>query len=211
MAHHDVREITRRTRELYDRHALGYAGSTQDYNRFPGLREEVHRFSALAVPELQVVDLGCGAGRDSRYLLELGHEVVALDLSDRMLAATGAYCARHPRLNLVQADLSRTPFREASIGGVWACASLVHVPARQLRRSLEEIRRILVPGAGVSMSMKAGEGEGWQVGETLAEARWFTFVQPDEFASLLGEHGFVEVSATSSGRREWFVAEGRRA
>lgn len=206
----DLREVLRRTRDLYDHQTSDYAEKTRSYSLFPGLVGEVERFMTLTLPRRRVVDLGCGVGRDTGYLLERGCSVAAVDLSHAMVEATGAYCGQHPRLRLVQAEMSRMPFRAASFDGAWVCASLLHVPSRHMPRTLAEIGRVLAPGAGVSISMKAGVGEGWHAGRTIGQDRWFTFVEPNEFASLMRTRGFVEVSVTPSGRYEWFVAEGRR-
>jgi SAM-dependent methyltransferase len=202
-------EIRRRTRALYDHRSPDYAERTRNYELFPGLNDEIDRFLTLSLSDLPLVDLGCGPGRDCLYLLERGWSVVAVDISGNMIEATATYCDRHPRLGLVQADISHTPFRDASFGGAWVCASLLHLPSEYLASAVTEIGRILAPGAGVAISMKAGHREGWHVGRTLTQQRWFTFVDPEEFAELMRRCGFTAVSIKTSGRRDWFVAEGR--
>lgn len=211
MSADSLENVLRRTRVLYDDRTADYASRTREYDQFPGLHDEIDRFLTLTLGAGPLVDLGCGAGRDSRYLIGRGRSVFALDLSLNMLRATREHCGHHRGLNLVQANIVGTPFGDATFAGAWVCASLLHLPARYLRPALAEIHRILAPGAGVAISMKAGAGEGWHAGRTLDEVRWFTFVEPEEFASAMRAQGFTAVTLTWSGRDEWFVAEGRRS
>ena len=210
MSKDDLRHVLHEMRTLYDSRAGEYAEKTRSFRHFPGLRAEVDRFVAQTHSPRRVIDVGCGAGRDSRYLLELGCSVVALDLSIEMLSATSTCCGPGERLRLVQADMSRAPFSDACFDGAWVCASLLHLPSPYLLRTLDELRRILVPGAIAAISMKSGHGEGWQVSRSLDQVRWFTLVDPADFAALMRARGFVDVSVIPSGRHEWFVAEGRR-
>jgi SAM-dependent methyltransferase len=197
-------------RQLYDREAREYDQRTESYDSFPGLIAEIERFRAMVLPRRSIADIGCGAGRDSQYFLRHGHPVTACDLSWEMLAIVRRRYGYYPLLRLVQMDMDHMPFRDMSFGGAWVCASLLHVPAARLEHTLDEILRVLIPGAGISISMKSGTGEGWYPGMSLGRPRWFTFVQPERFGALMLSRGFAEVSITPSGRYDWFVTEARR-
>ena len=194
------------TRELYDRQAAEYARSTGDFGLFPGLLDELDRFIERADRSRPLLDLGCGAGRDAEYLVGRGRFAVAADLSLEMLRITRTRC-QGPSSAVAQLSMLELPFRSHIFGGVWACASLLHVPHAALDRVLAEIFRILAPGGTTAVSMKAGTGEGWHSGTSLATQRWFTLVEPEAFAASMRAAGFARVSCTASGRKNWFVAE----
>jgi hypothetical protein len=102
------------------------------------------------------------------------------------------------------------PFRSGVFGGIWACASLLHVPLVLFDGVLAEIFRVLSSGGTVAISMKAGSGEGWRSGTSIRTQRWFTLVDPVDFCANLRAVGFSRVSCTSSDRKNWFVAEADR-
>lgn len=197
--------LSSRMREVYDANAVVYADSTKYLTMFPGLREELRRFSGVLQPRTAVLDLGCGGGRDVEYLTRAGLWVVAADISACLLRTTATRCGR---IALVQMDMLALPFRDDSFGGVWACASLVHVERRTHPSVLREVLRVLKPGGRVAISMKAGVSEGWTTGKRIADPRWFTEVVPDVFIDQLRSVGFCEVVVLSSGRDAWYVAEG---
>src|SRR5205823_6362870 len=107
---HCQMELTRETRALYDRYAREYVSATESYDSFPGLREEVDGLCFRALAFGPLLDLGCGAGRDSAYLIQRGRNVIAGDLSSEMLKVTRARC--NNRAPAVQLDLRVLPFRD---------------------------------------------------------------------------------------------------
>jgi SAM-dependent methyltransferase len=198
------------TSATYARVAEHYADSTADYTNYPGLHEEVLRFES-ALPPGGVLDLGCGGGRDSRLLARLGRPVIAGDISGEMLScarrrsAGQAHDTRYVRMNMLA-----LPFRNASLAGTWASASLLHLPSATIPRVLAEILRTLRPGGVAAISMRTGDHEGWREGDTARGRRWFTLVQPGDFSDAMRAAGFHDVAINHSGREGWFVAVGRR-
>jgi SAM-dependent methyltransferase len=77
--------------------------------------------SVLPSPAGLTVDLGCGEGRASRELLDLGHRVVGIDRSPTLAhaALTGS-----PGLQVVMADAAALPFRHGTVDLVVSCMSL---------------------------------------------------------------------------------------
>jgi len=201
-------DLARRMRDVYDRHAAEYAMETGSYEGFPGLRDEVDRFYAEALGKGPLLDLGCGAGRDTEYLIAHNRDVVAGDLSTEMLNVTRARC--NDLMLVVQFDLRALPFREDVFAGIWASASLLHIPSSDMFGALTELYRTLRPGGAVAISMKEGEGEGWHSGKSHPDRRWFTFVWPEAFVQQMASAGFVRARSTSSGRRNWFITEGQK-
>lgn len=205
-------DIVRETCAAYERGAVGYAEATQNFAAYPGLREALLGFAGGVPGRLPVLDLGCGGGRDARLMAGRGRRVVAADISLAMLT-----CAWHrtdastrPNVRFVRANMLGLPFDDARFGGVWACGSILHLPAHDIPVALAEIRRTLVPAGVAALSMRAGAGEGWRDGGTLPGRRWFTFVDPQTFAGELERAGFRNVEIEFVGRRDWFIAVGVR-
>jgi SAM-dependent methyltransferase len=208
--HTAVDEVVALTRRWYETETAAFVERTAGYERFPGLPTEILRFvESIADVTGPVLDLGCGAGRDTGFLLGHGREVVAGDISATMLRTTADRYGRW-RPRCVQFDMRRLPFAARSFAGAWVCASLVHIPERALGDCLAELCRTLRPHAVVAISMKAGVGGGWRPADGSQGQRWFTFVRPKSFLASMAAQGFVDLSTTWSGRGSWFIAHGSR-
>ena len=75
----------------------------------------------------KVLDLGCGSGRDSLFFKELGYDVTAIDGSAEMCIQAEKNIGQ-PVINMTFDKLDY----EAEFDGIWACASLLHVPSRDI-------------------------------------------------------------------------------
>lgn len=206
MSGHAVGDIVTMTRAVYNRYAGEYAATTGRLDQFPGLEGELDRF-LNALPDGPVLDLGCGAGRDSEHLARHGAVVVAGDLSEQLLLMARSRCAP---LGAVQLDLMSLPFRAGGFAGVWACGSVVHVPREHHLHAFREISRVLGPGGIASISLKEGDHEGWMSGERLPAPRWFSLRTPESVTAELRGSGFAAVRVVPSGRGSWFVVEAVR-
>ena len=103
----------------------------------------------------KVLDLGCGSGRDSLYFKGLGYQVTAVDGSAEM--------CRQAEKNIGQPVINMTFDKldfESAYDGIWACASLLHVPSNEIRDVLGKIERALKKGGYFYCSFKYGEYEG---------------------------------------------------
>ncbi len=119
---------------------------------FSGLNEEprgedawLGRWQGVLEEHLDspVLDLGCGAGHDTRFLLGLGHTVVAADLSQKALEITRL---RAPGAQTEKVDLTYgLPFPDAHFGVVVASLSLHYFSWRETLRILEDVRRCIEP------------------------------------------------------------------
>ena len=91
-----------------------------------------------------VLDLGCGAGEDARYLARWGLAVVAADFSEKALEITGR---RVPAAETRNVDLTRgLPFANASFGVIVANLSLHYFPWLETVEIVGDVRRCLSPG-----------------------------------------------------------------
>lgn len=121
----------------------------------------------------RVLDCGCGSGRDTKYFLKRGYAVEAFDASQEL-------CKKASKLTGI--DVQNMLFQdmqyESEFDGVWACSSLLHVPADELVDTFEKIARALKPGGIFYASFKYGEYSGERNG------RYFTD---------LNEHGVEQL------------------
>lgn len=125
-----------RTLEYYDAHAEEYAAATAELD----LSHLYDHFESLLPPGGAVLDAGCGSGRDVRHFLDQGFRVTAFDGSKRLAAlasATTGVPVVHCRFDQFRS--------QEQFDGVWACASLLHLPREALVKALLNMRRALKP------------------------------------------------------------------
>lgn len=140
----------KRTSSFYDDNAASYASR----ERILPIRR-LDAFLSLLPPGAAVLDLGCGGGQDSAYMLSKGFDVTPTDGS-AAVAKQAETLLGHPVAVLRFEDLDE----EEAFDGVWAEASLLHVPRAALPEVLERIRTALRPGGTFHATFKAGEAEG---------------------------------------------------
>jgi SAM-dependent methyltransferase len=138
-----------------------------------------------APPPFQIMDFGCGPGRDLRTFKQLGHLATGLEGAAQFAEMARAYSGCEVlQQNFLSLDVPRSRF-----DGVFANASLFHVPAQELPRVLVELRETLKPGGVLFSSNPRGEGqEGWR-GE-----RYGAFHDLAGWRALMTAAGFVELA-----------------
>ncbi len=111
------------------------------------------RFSSFLEEGARILDAGCGSGRDSKAFLEKGFEVTAFDASVEMCRRASEY---------IGADVLNMRFEDISfdqeVDGIWASASLLHVPVKELPDVLDKMYRALKCGGVMYASFKYGDG-----------------------------------------------------
>ena len=179
-------ELIRQTRDYYERNAEQYSSTTLKAK----LPTAYRLFLGRLPKDARILDAGCGSGRDTAAFLRRGYQVSAFD-------ASAALCRLSTRLTGVPTrQLRFQEFDETEqYNGVWASASLLHVPRVELPDCLSRLIRSLKPGGVMYMSFKHGPGERF-----APEGRFFTDLTPDDLQALLddvGETGTDELWVTS--------------
>jgi SAM-dependent methyltransferase len=164
------------TRSFYEDQAEQYAALTLNLSMAP----ELSRFRALC-PAGRIVDLGCGAGRDLRYLRNAGRDAIGLDLSEPLAITARSVSGAQ----VVVADLRRTPFATAAFAGAWASASLLHLSRGQVALALSETARTLQPQGILFTSVKAGRGE-----RRSKDGRRFVLHSAEKWGRMVEAAGF---------------------
>ncbi len=138
------------TRDYYELHADRFIAETDTLD----LRALHARFLAAVPPGGRLLDAGCGAGRDAAEFLRRGYEVTAFDASPRLVA--------HARKR-TGLDVEVRRFEDVSydgeFDGIWACASLLHVPRTDIDAALTRLVGALRVGGVLYLSFKRGRGD----------------------------------------------------
>jgi SAM-dependent methyltransferase len=158
-----------------------------------------------------VLDLGCGPGWDSVLLSQGGLRVVSFDITRAMLALS---LERPDRgRGLVQGDSRRLPFAAGSFDGVWASASLLHLPKAEAAGALDEVSRTLKRGGAFYSAMKEGAADSIDSpapGGAVTAPRHFAHYRALEWSNLLRAAGFRLLSQdidhdSRPGYPDWIV------
>lgn len=178
----DLDEVSARTVAHYDASARAFREGTRDHDVSQNYAAFLRAISAP--PPLALLDLGCGPGRDLAYFRSLGHEAVGLDGSASFVemarAATGCEVLHQSFL-----ELSLEPAR---FHGIFANASLFHVPAQELPRVLGELREALVEGGVLFSSNPHGQDT-----EGFSGERYGAFHTLETWRGHVTRAGFSEV------------------
>jgi SAM-dependent methyltransferase len=185
VAHDSTSQFVLQTIDAYERSALECVArwSQRRHRRLPFLADWVTRLPADA----RLLDLGCGGGQDAGDLQQQGYRVVGLDRTSALLSAGRR---RYRSLPLVRADLRQFPFQAMSFDGLWAAASLMHLPKPDARRTLTDLYRLIRPGGLFAATVTYGVTsrlvtDGWVPGRYFA--RW----RKDEFARAVRRAGWL--------------------
>jgi SAM-dependent methyltransferase len=161
------------TLSYYEANAERFVQDTRDLD----IESIYEPFLTLLPPGARILDAGCGSGRDSRAFLERGYEVTALDASEAMVELASRHIGR-PVLHM---SFDQVRFWER-FDGVWASASLLHVPRHSIDKVLERLVIALKVGGVMFASFKYGEGE------TIRDGRPFNDYDERSLRDLLRSH-----------------------
>ena len=121
------------------------------------MREARERFTRCLPEGAFILDFGCGTGRDSKAFLEQGFRVDAVDGSQKMCEAAAALTGLPVRQMLFQ-ELDA----EERYDGIWACASILHLPKEELKTVFPRMIRAVKTGGLLYVSFKYGTQEGFR-------------------------------------------------
>ncbi len=177
-----MKDISQRTLAHYQRSAEAFRRGTWDHDVRQNIEALLRHLPAR--PGLAILDFGCGPGRDLLAFKALGHAPVGLDgcpaFVDMAREASGCEVWRQDFLAL---DLPAQRF-----DGIFANASLFHIPAADLPRVLGQLRDSLKPGGVLFSSNPRGHNEeGWQGERYGVWYDWPTWQQ------LMTAAGFAEL------------------
>jgi SAM-dependent methyltransferase len=187
----------RTTRTSYDAIAKDYAAQFPAGGRHPLDRTVIAAFAELVTRHgtAPVADLGSGPGHVTALLDELGVPAFGVDLSPAMVALARA---AYPRLRFHIGSMTSLDLPDATLGGILALYSTIHVPDAHLPRACAEFHRTLQPGGHVLLAFQTADAPGHlhlpeRFGHEIdLDYYWRT---PEQLTAVLTEAG-LELVAT---------------
>lgn len=166
----------------YNQNAEAYWQGTKDH-------DVTQNYAAFLAPfpvdkKLDILDLGCGPGRDVHYFKSLGHRPVGLDGSE-------VFCTmarRYTGCEILHQTFLDLELSDYSFDGIFANASLFHVPSIELPLVLDKLHAALRPGGILFLSNPRGNEEGW------SGQRYGHFIQLGTSVRFLDAAGFSVLS-----------------
>ena len=146
--------------DYYDDNAQSFYDSTVDVD----MVGFYCKFLPLVGAEGRILDLGCGSGRDTKYFVDLGYKVDAIDASKEMVRLASIKSGlevKHMTFEEFNPDLQ--------YDGIWACASLLHVEPKALKSMLVQISHWLNVSGVLYASFKYGDGVRVKDGRTFTD------------------------------------------
>ena len=139
-----------------------------------------------------ILDFGCGSGRDTRFFLEQGYSVEAVDGSKELCKLACKYTGIEVK-NMLFEELSEVE----KYDGIWACSSILHLPLGELADVMKKMAIALKEDGIIYTSFKYGNFEGERNG------RYFTDMTEEKFAKFLSEIDSLEIE------EQWITSDVR--
>jgi SAM-dependent methyltransferase len=179
---HDVEKIASLTLEHYNLRAEDFREGTRDHDVSQNIAALLSHIEGE--PPFTILDFGCGPGRDLKVFAALGHVAIGLDGAERFaaMARTDTGC------DVWQQDFLNLDLPDGRFDGVFANASLFHVPSQELPRVLRQLQATLKPGGVLFSSNPRGANEeGWNRG------RYGAYHDLQTWRRVMSGAGFVEL------------------
>ncbi len=182
-----------RTLAHYEQRAAAFWEGTRDHDVSQNLDALLSAFpspesEAEASRPLRILDFGCGPGRDLAELVRRGHQPTGLDGCEAFVDMARA----HAGVTVLQQDFGALDLPPASFHGVFANASLFHVPTAVLPAVLAHLFAALVPGGALFCSNPRPR-EGTAAQEGFVGERYASYLDVGAWRALFLAAGFVEI------------------
>ena len=178
-----LRRISAGTIGYYDRVAEAFWHGTREHDVAQNYAALLGALEGEAPHS--ILDLGCGPGRDLRHFRSLGHDAVGLDGSKEFVAMARAYSG----CEVLHQDFLALQLPANRFDGIFANASLFHVPSQELPRVLSELADALKPRSVLFSSNPRGSNQ-----EGVNEERYGCYFDYETWQAYVTAAGFVEIA-----------------
>lgn len=161
----------------YDKNATDFFESTVSVD----LSSNQNKFLSYLKPNMIILDLGCGSGRDTKYFIDKELKVEAIDGSEELCKLASEYTGIQVKNMLFDQieDIDK-------YDGVWACSSILHLPYEELKKIFYKVYNALKNKGVFYTSFKYGDFEG------IRNGRYFTDMTQEKMNKLLEETNLFE-------------------
>ena len=203
---HDLDNITAVTLAQYNQYAEEFRAGTRHHDVSQNIAALLRHITG--VPPFTILDFGCGPGRDLSAFAGLGHMAIGLDGAARFVAMAQADTG----CEIWHQDFLALDLPDARFDGIFANASLFHVPSSELPRVLRQLHATLKPGGILFSSNPRGDNsEGWIAGRYGAFhdlATWRRYLTNAHFIEM--EH-YYRPAGVPRAQQSWLASVWRRA
>ena len=200
-----LRQLVDRTLGHYHARAEAFWEGTRDHD--VGQNIEALLRHIKAPPPCTILDLGCGPGRDLQTFVQRGHHAIGLEGA----AALAQMARAHSACEVWQQDFLSLNLPDAHFDGIFANASLFHVPRQELPRVLRQLHATLKPGGVLFSSNPRGNNEesvnGERYGAYYDLAAWREYLLAAGFAEI--EH-YYRPSGLPFEQQSWLASVWRK-
>ncbi len=167
-----------KTIDYYENNAAAFVNGTLDVE-FADIQD---RFLSFLPEGGVILDFGCGSGRDTKYFLNRGYVVDAIDGSEKLCEIASRNTGIKVR-NIFFSELNA----ENKYDGIWACASILHLTKEELKPVMAKMIKAIKDGGYIYTSFKYGEFEGYR------HERYFTDFTEKSFFDFLTHYKNVKI------------------
>lgn len=184
------------TLNYYNQNAQLFVQGTQSVD----FSETQERFLEYLHSDASILDFGCGSGRDTKFFLDNGYRVAAIDGSEQICKMASDYTGINVKQMLFE-DLDEVE----EYDGIWACSSILHLSRGSLKSVFEKMAAALKTDGVIYTSFKYGDFEG-ERGERyfidFTEKSFMNFMQEISGLSLV-EYWITNDIRPGRGEEKW--------
>ena len=173
-----MEKIINSTLDYYNQGAQKFTDGTQSID----FKETQNKFLNRLPEGATILDFGCGSGRDTKYFLDKGYKVDAIDGSEELCKIASEYTG---------IKVKKTLFEELceinKYDGIWACSSILHLPKDQLMDVLHKMLDATKNNGYIYTSFKYGDYEGFR------NERYFTDFTEELFSEFIKEISSIHI------------------
>ncbi len=173
----------KQTITFYDKQAEKFIGSSGVDDTPSFWDTEIKGFQKLLTTG-RILDIGVGKGREAKRFIDANYKYVGIE------PATGLrenLAKQFPNQTFIGDTIYDWDLSPNSFDGFWCSAMLLHVPRENIDQALQQIKKVMKPGAVGFISLAAGDGEYFDEDT----GRYFYLYDQDKFARILERNGFI--------------------
>ena len=164
---------------FYDTHAKEYS----ELSKKVDMTSVYSEFEKFLLPKGKILDAGCGSGRDSAYFSKRGYIVTAIDVSSEICKIA----EKIPEITVINKDIADIQYNK-EFDGVWACASLLHVPKTNISSAVFRLIDSLKNGGVLYASWKYGNRERYD-----KDGRFYSDYNKKTIIELFSNYDDIEI------------------